>query len=31
VPGTVAVRTEVRRLLLDVPAAIAAAEEVLRS
>ena len=30
-PGTVAVRTEVRRLLLDVPAAIAAAEEVLRS
>jgi len=31
VPGTVAVRTDTRRLLLDVPAAIAAAEEVLRS
>jgi flagellar assembly protein FliH len=30
-PGTVAVRTDARRLLLDVPAAIAAAEEVLRS
>jgi flagellar assembly protein FliH len=30
-PGTVAVRSDARRLLLDVPAAIAAAEEVLRS
>jgi flagellar assembly protein FliH len=30
-PGTVAVRTDARRLLLDVPAAVAAAEEVLRS
>jgi hypothetical protein len=30
-PGTVAVRTDSRRLLLDVPAAVAAAEEVLRS
>ncbi|HYY12602.1 MAG TPA: hypothetical protein VE781_16825 [Kineosporiaceae bacterium] len=30
-PGTIAVRTDAQRLLLDVPAAVAAAEEVLRS
>jgi flagellar biosynthesis/type III secretory pathway protein FliH len=30
-PGTVAVRTDTQRLLLDVPAAVAAAEEVLRA
>jgi len=30
-PGTVAVRTAAQRLVLDVPAAVAAAEEVLRS